>query len=239
MPPKARFSKLKAWSYSVYTQYNNCPFSVCLDKIVRVRMPETKSPGMERGTMVHKAAEEYVSGTGRAPKLIEELEKFKEHFTDFRKAGASVEGEWAFTAKYGVTGWFDDDCWLRVKVDACKAVAAPTPIVHIVDYKTGRVYPEHKQQRSLYALAGLQLVKLGRLLNGDVKVQLTASHLYTDTGQTATERYTMAQLEPLKREWGDRTKQMLNDTVFPTKTGRHCAWCKHAKSKGGSCPENR
>jgi len=204
-----------------------------------VRMPETKSPGQERGTMVHSAAEAYVGSVGRTPKLIDELAKFKDHLTDFRKAKARTEQEWAFTEDYTPTGWFDPDCWLRVKVDACKDATTPAPLVHIVDYKTGRVYPDHKQQRSLYALAGLQLVQLGALAGGDKKAQLTAEHLYTDTGQTATEQYAMSSLQPLKREWGARIKQMMNDTVFPTKIGRHCTWCKHAKSKGGSCPENQ
>jgi hypothetical protein len=88
-------------------------------------------------------------------------------------------------------------------------------------------------------MAGLVLVRLGMLAGGSEKVKLTAAHFYTDTGQTATEQFTMKDLAPLQREWETRIKEMMSDTAFPTKTGRWCGWCKHAKSKGGSCPENQ
>jgi hypothetical protein len=63
--------------------------------------------------------------------------------------------------------------------------------------------------------------------------------VYVDTGQDAVENFTMKNLPPLKREWAARIKQMMADTVYPTKTGRHCQWCRFAKSKGGPCPEKQ
>jgi hypothetical protein len=101
------------------------------------------------------------------------------------------------------------------------------------------VYDDHKQQRSLYALGGLQLVKLGRLAEGDKKSKLTAEHVYIDTQQTATEQFTMKDLDPLKREWETRTKQMLEDTTYRATPGFHCRWCKYRKSNGGPCPEEQ
>ena len=68
-------------------------------------------------------------------------------------------------------------------------------------------------------------------------VKLTAQHVYLDTGQTATEQFQMKDLTPLQREWEARTKQMLSDTRFPTRTGPHCRWCKFRQSAGGPCPE--
>jgi RecB family exonuclease len=110
--------------------------------------------------------------------------------------------------------------------------------VDIIDYKTGQVHADHAQQRSLYALGGLQLVKIGALAGGDKKVQLTAQHVYVETGQTATEKFAMASLAPLKREWAARTAQMMKDTTFRPKPSRFaCKWCKFAKSRGGPCKD--
>lgn len=235
---KARFNTLTSWSYSVYTQYIKCPFSVCLDKIQRVRMVEPPNPQMERGGELHKFGEEYVRA-GKAPKIRPEFSKFVEQLKAQRKGRAGVELEWAFDKNYRPTSWFGPQAWLRIKTDACLEKLKELAI-DIVDWKSGRVYDEHKQQRSLYALGGLQLVQLGALLSQakDTKtVVANVSHSYLDTGQTATEVYTMKQLPALKREWGTRIKQMMEDTTFHTKPGSHCRWCRFAKSKGGPCPE--
>jgi hypothetical protein len=149
-----------------------------------------------------------------------------------------VELEWAFTKDYLPTTWFGKDARLRVKTDVCLDTKEP-PLVHITDWKTGRVYDDHRQQRSLYALAGLQLVELGLLAGGSKDTKLIAEHLYTDTTQSATEEYSMKDLKPLKREWESRIKQMMSDTKYPAKTGYHCRWCKFRKSAGGPCQEDQ
>lgn len=237
-PPLAT---LAAWSYSTYAQYIKCPLSVCFEKIKKIRIAEPPNPHFEKGNRVHEAADAYITGKGRAPKLIPELaksDKVGAALAMFRKAKAAVEIEWAFTKEYMPTSWFGGDAWLRVKTDVCLDTAKP-PLVHITDWKTGKMYDEHRQQRSLYALAGLRLAELGRLAGGSKDVKLVAEHLYTDTGFSATERYGAKDLNPLKREWADRTKQMLSDTKYPAKTGFHCRYCRFRKSAGGPCPEDQ
>jgi hypothetical protein len=236
--PVARMATLTSWSYSVYTAYMKCPLSVCFDKIKKIRIAEPPNPHFEKGDRVHKAAEQFIGGTGRAPAVIPELVGVKDKLSLFRKARAAVELEWAFTERYLPTSWFGKDAWLRVKTDVCMDTREP-PLVHITDWKTGKIYDEHKQQRSLYALAGLQLVELGLLAGGSRDVRLTAEHLYTDTTQSATEEYTMEDLKLLKREWSSRIKTMMSDTRYPAKTGFHCRYCKFRKSAGGPCQENQ
>ena len=234
--PKGRFATLTSWSYSVYHQYLACPFSVCLDKIQRIRIQEPENPHFVKGDRVHKSAETFISGAGRAPKLEPELEKLRPLLTDLRKAKARVELEWAFTKKWEPTGWFDKDAWLRMKVDACKDTINP-PTVDILDWKTGRQYDDHKQQRSLYGTGGLQLVQIGTLAGGSKYTKLTARHVYVDQPYfNATETYTMQNLASLKREWLARIKGMMSDTVFSVKEGHHCKYCRFARSKGGPCP---
>jgi PD-(D/E)XK nuclease superfamily len=236
--PTPKFATLTSWSYSVYSQYLKCPLSVCFDKIQKIRIQEPPNPHFEKGDRVHKAAETYISSTGRTPALIVELSgaKVKKRLTMFRKAKAAVEIQWTFTRNWLPTSWFGTDAWLRVKTDVCLDTAKP-PLVHITDWKTGKVYDEHKQQRSLYALGGLQLVELGQLAGGSQDVKLVAEHLYTDTGFEAAEEFGMQDLKPLKREWTARIKAMMSDTRYPAKTGFHCRYCRFRKSVGGPCPE--
>jgi hypothetical protein len=238
-----RFSKLTTWSFSTYTQYLKCPFSVCLQNVQRIRMPEERSETMMRGSDAHLAAKEYVS-TKVQPMLPQSLQVFQPELDALRKAKAMVEQEWAFNRNWQLTTWLANDVWVRMKVDAIKTTQK---LISIIDYKTGRVYPDHKQQRSLYALGGLLLIKLGRLQYIDKKgkinnvsqdASVAAAHYYLDTTQRAEETFTSARLPMLKSEWETRTKEMLEDTNFNTITGTHCRWCKFRKSNGGPCPEN-
>ncbi len=236
LPPLAT---LTSWSYSVYTAYMKCPMQVMFDKIKRIRIQEPENPAFIKGNTLHKFAEMYISGKGKAPTIIPDLKAVSKRLIAYRKMKALVEQDWAFTKNWLPTQWNNwNDCWLRIKVDVC-AVTKEPPLVQITDWKSGKVYDEHKQQRSLYALGGLQLVDLGLLAGGAKTVKVIAEHLYTDTTQSATEEYGMKDLKPLKREWETRIKQMMTDTKYPAKTGFHCRYCKFRKSAGGPCPENQ
>jgi hypothetical protein len=237
---KMPLETLKSWSYSTYTQWMACPLSIFFDKIKRIRIVEPLSPVLEKGKRVHDAAEHYIGDKGRAPKLIDELKSVKDRLATFRRAGALVEQEWAFTKEWMVTRWNDwTGAWLRMKIDVLAVDKGPSPLIQITDWKTGRIHDEHRHQRSLYALGALQLVESGVLAKGDKTAKLAVEHLYTDTTQSALERYTMKDLKPLKAEWLQRTKQMMSATKFPPHVGRHCQWCRFRKSAGGPCPEKQ
>jgi hypothetical protein len=250
MPSKGSFAQLTSWSYSVYAQYLKCPFSVCLDKIMRTRITEPPNPNFIKGNRFHAIADTFIAGVGRKrPELVEtvqvpgtrdvvkvDLTSIKDELTSLREKGARTEQNWAFDRRWNPVDWRDwDNAWVRIKTDACADTIDP-PTVDIVDWKTGRVYPDHKQQRSLYALGGLRLVQLGVLAGGSKKVELTARHIYGDTGQTATEKFLMRHLEPLKREWLARIKEMMADTTYVAKpSAMNCRYCKFNKKNGGPC----
>ena len=234
---KGKFATLTSWSYSVYGQYIKCPLSVCFDKVQKIRIKEPDNPAFIKGDRIHKCAELQIR-PGKVPALEPELNKpkLKALLAKFRKMKAAVELEWAFDKAYNPVSWFDKTAWLRMKTDVCADTVKP-PVVDIVDWKTGKQYDDHREQRSLYALGGLQLVQLGKLAGGSKDVKLSAAHIYVDTGITATEDFAMKDLAPLKREWATRIKSMMEDTTYPAKTGFHCRYCRFAKSKGGPCPE--
>ena len=55
-------------------------------------------------------------------------------------------------------------------------------------------------------------------------------------GQSATERFQMKHLEPLKREWLTRIKGMMSDTTFNARPSQHnCKYCKFNSKRGGPC----
>ena len=253
MPPKSkgRFTSLTSWSFSVFTQYMKCPFSVCLDKIQRVKIIEAPNIHFEKGNKAHGIAEQFIGGKGKAPVLTTEvrvggekatvdLKPIKDQLVQLRKRGeeVAVEQEWAFDKQWRPCDWRDwDRAWLRIKTDVCGSTVNP-PTVDIIDWKTGKVHADdHKLQRRLYALGGLILVSEGALAGGSKDVKLTAQHVYVDTGQQATEEFLFKQLAPLKREWLARIKYMVEDTVFAAKPGYTCKYCKFNKKNGGPCKD--
>lgn len=240
----APMATLTSWSYSVYTDYLKCPLMVCFSKIKRIKVQEEPNPTFIKGNAIHKNADDFI--TGKTSTILPELKGVTDRLKLFKKIKALTEPDWSFTKKWVPTTWNDwNNCWVRIKVDVV-GVTPPKPksklptLVHITDWKTGKVYEEHKQQRSLYALGALQLIELGALAGvKGTDVAMTVEHQYTDTTQSATEEFTIKDLKPLRREWEERTKTMMSDTKYPAKTGFHCRWCKFRKSAGGPCPENQ
>jgi hypothetical protein len=251
-PSKGKFAQLTSWSFSVYTRYCKCPLEVCFDKIQRIWIEEPDNPHFVKGNRAHAIADTFISGAGKKrPALVEKvpfpgqkpievnLTSIKDQLADLRTKKARTEQEWAFDRQWVPCDWKDwDRAWLRIKTDVCADSEKP-PTVEIVDWKTGRPHLEdHKLQRSIYALGGLQLVQLGVLAGGSKNTKLTTSHVYLDAPDvTATEEFTFKQLPALKREWLARTKEMFEDTTYTARPGFHCKWCKFSKKNGGPCKE--
>ena len=255
-PPKQHaYATLTSWSFSVYQQWVRCAWSVCLEKVQRVRVVEPPNPVFIKGNRSHAIAEQFIGGKGRKrPDLVEilppavpggapikiDLSKIKEHLVDLRTRKADVEREWAFDRQWNPCDWKDwNRAWLRVKTDVCAHTEAP-PHVDIVDWKTGKPHDEHRQQRSLYALGGLQLVQLGLLAGGSKDATLTARHIYMDWPECkATEEFKFKDLPALKREWLARVKPMMEDTTYRANPGYACRYCKFAPANGGPCEKGK
>jgi CRISPR/Cas system-associated exonuclease Cas4 (RecB family) len=180
---------------------------------------------MDRGSSIHKLAEDYVKGTIR--NLPPELKSFAAEFKVLRKEKAIAEEQWAFTAQWGMSDWFGPSAWLRVMTDA-SLIKGDT--LRVIDYKTGKEREEHKLQLELYQLAGL-------LRYPDIQ-KVSAELWYLDLGKIAPEEtsfITRDKLNALKLVWMKRTKAMLSDTRFAPKPGNYCRWCHWRKDNGGPC----
>lgn len=213
---------LTAWSYSRWQTYEQCPLKAKLKFIDK--LPEPSSPPMERGSAIHKLAENYVRGDIK--KLPPELKLMKGKFKDLVKAEALAEEQWCFTRKWEVTGWFDANAWLRIKVDALNP-NLKTRTLLIVDHKTGREKPDHMAQLSLYAMGGF-------IKHTDMEV-VDAQLWYLDSGVPRSMLFKRSELPALKKDWTGKTKAMLSDTTFAPRPGNYCRWCHFSKAQGGPC----
>ena len=180
--PKARASKIKAWSFSRFRDYDDCPRKARYKHVDKIQEPipspedEPDHP-LNRGSRIHKEAEVWLlkcreilrANIARAdndvelalPPLPESLETFTEEFQALALDAENihVEQEWAFTRDWKITDWFSmrglKAAWCRVKLDCAHLVS--NGVVRSIDFKTGKCKPQmvetYIDQLSLYALA--------------------------------------------------------------------------------------
>lgn len=214
--------QITAWSYSRWQTYQDCPQKAKFKFIDK--LPEPGSSAMERGSAIHKLAEDFTAGKVRARGVPPELVKFKEEFKELKRLKPLCEEQWAFTSNWQTTGWFDKDAWLRVKMDAYYLENFK---MGLIDHKTGKVKEDHITQLGLYALAGFKKFP-------EIETAV-ASLWYLDHGTMTSREYTREQMAALQKEWERMSKPMLNDTKFLPKPGNSCRWCHFSKSKQGPC----
>lgn len=215
--------RITAWSYSRFSDYCKCP-QLAFYKHVK-RMKEPPNPAMERGSRIHKLAEDYVAGNIRA--LPPELAKFKTQFAGLKKNKASVEEQWAFNVSWGPVDWFAKDAWCRIKVDVKNLLEKSETLV-IIDHKTGKKRPGNELQMDLYAVGGFTM-------HPEVKFVRTELWYLDEGGLPTTALYEVEKYKVIRKEWEGRVKMMMADKVFKPKPGAHCTWCHFSKAKGGPC----
>ena len=126
--------------------------------------------------------------------------------------------------------WFDKKAYFRVKLDARYVdPQSDASSVTIIDYKTGKQYPEHTQLMEDYGV--MQFLEAPKI--SEVVTELW----YVDQGRRTTAVYdrkaALARLPNLKK----RVAAVLNDRKFQPMgvVNGKCAWCPHSKKRGGVC----
>lgn len=225
-------NQVKSWSFSRYNDYKGCPARFKhkhLDKL-----PEAPNAAMQRGTDIHKSAEDYVNGLKRT--LPKELKLFEAQFKALRKEKVkTVEESWTWTQAWAAeTRWNDwAGAWLRVKIDVTFKPDPATLV--IVDHKTGKISDykkeEYKEQLELYGLAGL---KRDPLVEKVKPVLWYLDHGIEYAGEPPVV-FTRKDEKPLERTWAARIKPMFSDKTFKPTPSRACDWCPYSKKEGGPC----
>lgn len=213
-------NSIKAWSFSRYNCYQTCPFQFKCKFIDK--LPEEKSPQMERGLRIHKAAENYLNSEGPLP---EEAHSFAAEMQFLLEQQASPEMQMGFTKSWKPTSWFGKDTWVRVILDAALIYVDNT--ADVVDFKTGRKYGDNEEQMELFAVATFQRFPLLT----DVKTRLW----YFDSGDEDVADYHVNDVPKLRAKWDKKVEPLFSDTTFAPRPNDKCHWCSFGKSKGGPC----
>ncbi len=213
------YSRPARWSYSAISTYEGCPAQYkysYLDKL-----PSGSSPAAARGTRIHSLCESYVKG--ELPHIPNDMRKIGLQLEDMRQRQASTEAVWLLDREWKPTD--NSGAWIKGIVDIHYV---DRDVLKIIDFKTGRQYPEHVSQLELYALMGLSVYPEAK--------RAEYSALYVDDGCYGALGGIIRQMwEPLKERWSDRAQAMYADEEFQARPGSSCRWCNYSRSKGGPC----
>ncbi len=183
-----------------------------------LKIPQGTSKALERGNKIHGQLENYLRGG-----TLDTLETWIPYLKKLRKAEAMPEEMWELNPNW--TPHLGRTPWGRMKTDA---YVANQKRVTVVDFKTGRIYPEHKEQVELYALAATK--RFTEVKN--VVVELW----YIDQEEITEKIYTRKKLEDLRPGWTDRIDKVLRAEEFPeTPSEDACRWCPANPKAGGKC----
>jgi CRISPR/Cas system-associated exonuclease Cas4 (RecB family) len=243
---------ITAWSPSKLTEYEECPLRCKLktvDKLCPICFAGTlrgfevqtctkcggspvKGAALDRGTLLHKEAENFISGKAPAPhkELLPVADWLTRLRSGFRKGLVRLEVELALTKAWTPTTWFGKDAWLRTKIDVQDMTG--TLKWKVIDWKTGKFKPdgEFSDQLNIYSTALLSAFPQPKTIE--------SSLVFIDAGQEVERPEGTVKRKDLakaQKRWEARTKAMMADTIFPPKPSYGCKWCPFAKSKGGPC----
>lgn len=212
------------WSYSSWSTFNRCPLAYQQSYLLGNRSPQ--GPSAARGERIHKLAEHYLKGdiTGGIPQA---LAKFKAEFKNLKAARPVVEEFWAVTPNWK---FVNGRGWCVMKMDAAVAPTKKSPVLEMIDHKTGREYPEHDKQGELYLAIGFAKYPW---------IEAAATEFwYLDQGYPVRREYSREQIKEEVITWQTRGNSLLTSKKFiATPSLDACRWCHLRTDRGGSCNE--
>ena len=218
--PKAPLPQITAWSYSRWRDYEQCPAKAKYKHIDRIKEPGSKA--MDRGSDIHKSAENFVKGLAKT--LCAELKNFAAHIRKLKKDNAEAEGEWAFSAGWrSMVSWFSGMAWCRIKIDVF-ALSKDRKRFRVVDYKTGRIYDDNIEQTELYALGAFKNPALNEIEAVDVELWYVDQPIQIGVNPVV-KTFPRTEEPALEALWEKRTKAMFMDRRFAPRPNDKCRWC--------------
>ena len=229
---------IPTWSYSRLEVFEKCPFQAYLKYVDKVPEGESekRDKALKKGRDTHDDAEKYVRG--EIDLLPKGLRKFERQFDAAKALHATnpesfeIEQDWGFTTDWVKTGWWDDDVWLRVKLDILEWLDPDKTACHVKDYKTGRKdgnEVKHSQQMQLYTVA--------TFMRYPTVQAVKSSFEYLDHGKTTTRTYSREMAMGFMPAFDRRGRAITEATRFAPKPSRvACRWCPFGPNQGnGKC----
>lgn len=210
-------------SYSKYSTYDKCPRKFKFRYIDKLEEP--KGTAMSRGTEIHNSVEAFLRG--HTDQLHPDIHSYYGQFMfALRNAGAIPEVQIAVDTLWNPIAWDAEDGYIRSVIDA--HIPPTDGTVRVYEWKTGKVYPDHHDQRELYA------VKMKSLYPEAKMVEVTG--VYFDLKKNSATYLHPDYYQEMKIElWDNKMRRILRDKEFIPNPSYGCRFCHFRKDNGGPC----
>jgi hypothetical protein len=121
--------------------------------------------------------------------------------------------------------WNSPNLWLRAVFDLL--VPPISDQIEIFDWKSGKIYENHRDQRELYACLALAKYPTAK--------RIRSTSVYLDVGQQRGEVYEINDIIDARSRWANRLGRLDTATEFPFNPQYSCRWCNYSKAQGGPC----
>lgn len=212
------------WSLTSLSTYEKCPAQYKFRYMDNIPTPPTGGAAA-RGTEIHAAFEGYL--TGKLPTLPEEFNFYTGLLNELRAKETYPEHTICLTREWTPTAATADDRWYKGILDVKAFERGKTTEATVIDWKTGKIYPEHQDQKSLYSLAVFAE-------HPDVQ-RVRAQHVYVDLGKTRETIYDREQMHELRAAWDTRVLKLEKEKEWIPNPSFKCRFCPYSKDKSGPC----
>jgi hypothetical protein len=216
-------------SFSGMQMYDQCPSSFQRRYILKEESvgEGTVSDAMKRGSRIHSGCENYLLGNGDLPVEAKSFTMLFQQLRDEREARPEVK--WAFNADWELTK-FSDKATAQVR-GILDIIHENDGVCYVTELKTGKKYPEHSLQRSLYGLAG-------GMLYPDCEV-ITVQTIYLDSGEVVPTVFHADQIPTYQWTWQRLINKCQPPQQYPQRPSWKCRFCNFHEDKGGTCNGER
>jgi hypothetical protein len=219
-------SAIKAWSFSAYDLWYQCPLKYKLEKIDKLKRTDT--PALARGREVHDIIAKYLAKErDDLPKTVVKADNARRTYAEFREFDdVIIEKQWGFTSSWKPTGWFAKDTWLRSVIDA--GVLYEDMWCEVIDHKTGKKRSGYMDQLELFATTVMCHMP-------SVQGVTTRLQFVDFDEEPVMEDYPIKDRDKLIAKWNAKVEPMFNDQTFNPRPSDKCRFCDWSKDKGGQC----
>lgn len=214
------------WSLSSLGTYEQCAAKYKFKYIDGIESTFS-SPAAARGVELHGAIEAFL--TGKTNELPSEINFYTQYLTSLKAQVIFPEHTICLNREWQPVPPNADDRWYKGILDlkAFRAGDSPPTEATVIDWKTGKIYDEHDDQKSIYSLA---------VFAEEPTVQrVRAIHVYVDLGKSREKTYDRSQMHELRIAWDSRVLRLENEKNWIPSPSFKCRYCPYSKEKGGPC----
>jgi PD-(D/E)XK nuclease superfamily len=143
-----------AQSYTSISTYKRCPKAWKARYIDGMRGPP--KPASDRGTELHDRLEQFFRGTTPYPAGTRALAPWQKFMENLLQYSPSPECEYAVSEEWGPVPYNDPNAHMKGKADLRYI---KDDVLHILDWKSGKVYPDHETQGRTYVALDCEEVR--------------------------------------------------------------------------------